>query len=316
MTTLYPWIEPLWQQWQPTLEQDKFSQAILLSAQAGMGIDQLVKLLAKTRLCKSSHDEPCGFCHSCDLFDAGTHPDFHKLAPIEVGKSISVDQIRQCQQWAQQSSQLSGVRVIWIDQADAMTESAANALLKSLEEPTESCSYVLSVEKVNQLLPTIISRCQQWSVAIPPHQQAKQWLLNEVGDKELDLALRLAGGSPLNARQLIDDKKVASYHKLEQALLQALEIKTLFAWHDAAKLLSDDYTQGLTWLWYLLTDAQKQLFGIESEGTLPGARRVGELTSSDKLYSQTNALVQLLKQFHDHSGLNRELLTLDWLMAF
>ncbi|WP_394243383.1 DNA polymerase III subunit delta' [Vibrio astriarenae] len=316
MTTLYPWLDGLWEQWQPALERGSFSQAVLLSAPNELGVDQLVELLAKTQLCKSSTTEPCGFCHSCDLFDAGTHPDFHTLRPVEAGKSISVDQVRQCQQWAQQSSQLSGTRVIWIENAEAMTESAANALLKSLEEPSASCCYVLTVAKVNQLLPTIISRCQQWVVSIPSHHVAQNWLASQGVKGEYDLALRLASGSPLLAMKLIDDDKISVYQNLESAFLEALQTKSIYSWNDVVKLMADDYERSLIWLWYLMTDAQKQQFSVASTTAMPGAVQLAERVDHQQLYLQTNELVALLKQFHNHSGLNRELLTLDWLMAF
>ncbi|MDR9826172.1 DNA polymerase III subunit delta' [Vibrio sp. FNV 38] len=320
MSTLYPWLVPLWQRWQPALQRDGFAQAILLSAQAGLGTGSLIELLAKTCLCKSGDTEPCGFCHSCDLFDAGTHPDFHILKPVETGKSISVDQVRQCQQWTQKSSQLSGRRVIWIENADSMTESAANALLKSLEEPTETCSYILSVEQTNQLLPTIISRCQQWKVTIPNHIEAVNWLNKQGYQSNVNLALRLANGSPLMAVDFINDKKPAFYHKLESAFIIGVEGQAIYAWGDVNKLIAEDYSASLDWLWYLLTDAQKLQFGItvntDDGQVLQGAQRLSQRIEPQKLHLQTNQLVALIKQFHHHSGLNRELLTLNWLMAF
>lgn len=316
MNTLYPWLKPLWQQWQPSLTQASFTQACLLSAASGLGASTLVEVLAKTLLCKSSNEEACGFCHSCDLFDAGTHPDFHQVAPPEPGKSISVEQIRQCQAWAQQASQLAGQRIIWIHHAQAMTESASNALLKSLEEPSATCSYVLTVEKGSQLLPTITSRCQQWHIVTPEFSQGLSWLKQQADSQLAPLALTLAGGAPLLAQQLITDKAVGDYQKLESSLVNALEQPMFGAWNEVAKVAASDYAMTLTWLWLLLADAQKAQLGLKADQQLPGAERVAKLVEQQLLYTQTHRLSTLIDQFNTHSGLNRELLLLEWLMAF
>lgn len=107
---------------------------------------------------------------------SGSHPDYHLVRPEKEGRTISVDQIRQCNRLAQESSQLSGYRLIVIEPAEAMNESAANALLKTLEEPAEKCVFVLLTSRINHLLPTIVSRCQQITVAEPSASLVAEWL--------------------------------------------------------------------------------------------------------------------------------------------
>ncbi|GAL04920.1 DNA polymerase III delta prime subunit [Photobacterium aphoticum] len=80
------------QNWQQLLEQGRLHHAILLVAPQGSGRDVLAKQLAQTVLCQNGVTEPCGMCHSCRLFAAGTHPDFHLLAPVQEGKSIGLMQ--------------------------------------------------------------------------------------------------------------------------------------------------------------------------------------------------------------------------------
>ncbi|NVK24596.1 MAG: hypothetical protein HWE10_06690 [Gammaproteobacteria bacterium] len=126
---------------------------------------QQSQLLAKTLLCSNKQQtsdgefvQPCQRCHSCELFDAGSHPDF---TLVEAEKtSIGVDEIRQTSTFLNKTSQLSGSQVVVLKQADLMTENASNALLKTLEEPTANSYLLLLTDKKRKLLPTILSRCQ------------------------------------------------------------------------------------------------------------------------------------------------------------
>ncbi len=164
---LYPWQQSLWQSWQLLLGQGRLHHAILLLAVRGSGREVLTQQLAQTVLCQNCDTEPCGVCHSCKLFAAKTHPDFHIIAPLQEGKQIGVDAIRQCNRWAVETSQLAGQRVIMIEHADALGEAAANALLKTLEEPPSGCQFILTAQSLDSLLPTVNSRCNKWRLATP-----------------------------------------------------------------------------------------------------------------------------------------------------
>ncbi|GAM61437.1 DNA polymerase III delta prime subunit [Vibrio ishigakensis] len=140
----YPWLKPTWGKLTQALEQDTLPSALLVSASQGMGAHEVIDSLAATLLCTNSSNEPCGFCHACSLVEAGTHPDLHQVSPLEGKSSISVDQIRDCNRYALESSQLNGLRIIVISPAERMTEAAMNALLKTLEQPPEQCVFILS----------------------------------------------------------------------------------------------------------------------------------------------------------------------------
>ncbi len=117
-------------------------------------------------MCVNYESEACGFRHSCELMKSGSHPDFHVIEPEKEGKSITVDQVQVSNRWAQQSSQLGGfLRVILLNWP--ANESASNALLKTLEEPASNCIFILSTRNSNRLMPTILSRCQQFNVVCP-----------------------------------------------------------------------------------------------------------------------------------------------------
>ncbi|OLQ90493.1 DNA polymerase III subunit delta' [Vibrio panuliri] len=314
MTSLYPWLTPLWQQWQAYLEAERFPNAALLIAKPGFGEEQLISLFSRTVMCSNYTSEPCGFCHSCQLMESSNHPDFHWVKPEKEGKAITVDQIRHCNRLAQESSQLSGYRVIVIQPADAMNESAANALLKTLETPSPSCLFLLVSSAASQLLPTITSRCQQWHISAPDAAELADWLATQTQQSVPSYAVHINGHSPLNTLRFIEEGEQQRYLEIERQLTDII-----CRGGDAVKLakeLSGDIEKSLQWVWYLLTDAQKAHFALLSSSAVPGAKALSEQIDYNLLYQQTQALQQLIEQLTEHTGLNRELLILDWLFKF
>ncbi|WP_114767405.1 DNA polymerase III subunit delta' [Vibrio rhodolitus] len=314
MAQLYPWLTPLWEQWQAHLEADRFPNAALLIAKPGFGEDQLVSQFSRAVMCSNFAAEPCGFCHSCQLMESNNHPDFHWIKPEKEGKAITVDQIRQCNRLAQESSQLAGYRVIVIQPADSMNESAANALLKTLETPSPSCLFLLVSSAASQLLPTITSRCQQWHISPPEAAELTTWLTEQTQKNVPSYAAHINGNAPLSTLKFIEDDEQKRYLAIEQQLVEIVS-----QGGDAIKLakdLSGDIEKSLLWLWYLLTDTQKVHFGLQLSSAVPGAQALAERIEYNLLYQQTQALQTLIEQLTQHTGLNRELLILDWLFKF
>lgn len=314
MSELYPWLAPLWQEWQSNLQADRFSNAALLIAEEGMGAQQLVDHFSRAVMCQNYPAEACGFCHGCQLMQSSSHPDFHLIKPEKQGKTITVEQIRQCNRLAQESSQLSGTRLFIIEPAEAMNESAANALLKTLEEPSSTCMFLLVTYRANALLPTITSRCQQWNLTPPSSQQVAQWLSTHTSADVPAYAAHLNGNAPLTALEFIEQDKISRYQALETSFISVCRNQG-----DAVKLakeLASDSQESLNWLWFLISDAQKVHFGLSLPSFTPGAQQVANLLSYQQLYLQTEALSKLAEQLRLHTGLNAELLILDWLFKF
>lgn len=199
---MYPWLATQWLQWQQRLERKRVPHAIIIQGPDGVGKAMLARCIAKSALCLAETGQPCDSCNACHWFDASTHPDWRLLAPDDEAKSkqIKVDQVRELIAWMSLSSQGSAHRVALIEPADGLNEAAANSLLKTLEEPPENSLLILVTSKPHRLPVTIRSRCQALSVQTPDHQPAKHWLEQEAqGDAEL--ALSLANGSPLIAKE-------------------------------------------------------------------------------------------------------------------
>jgi DNA polymerase-3 subunit delta' len=150
---------------------------------------------------------------------ANTHPDFMLLEPEETGKAIKIDQVRALSSFISKTSQQGGYKLAIIEPAEAMNGSAANALLKSLEEPAGN-TLLLLISHINSgVMATIRSRCQLQVMSAPFPEQGLQWLQPLIGDGNATELLALANGAPLAALGL------ASSDALEQrsSLIKGLE---------------------------------------------------------------------------------------------
>ncbi|MFC3022902.1 DNA polymerase III subunit delta' [Vibrio zhugei] len=308
-----PWLDAAWHDWQTRLKNNTFSHATLVHSQQDLGIYSLAEQFGQALMCTTSDSEPCGFCHGCSLMQSGNHPDYHVVRPEKEGKSITVEQIRACNRWAQASSQMSGYRLIIIEPADAMNESAANALLKTLEEPSSHCVFVLLTQHINHLLPTIISRCQVLAIAEPTAQVISQWLEQQIQQPIPDYAAHLNGNSPLQTQSFIESKGIEEYANIEAAFLRAAN-GDISAATECTRLLTASPRERLQWLWFLISDAQKVHFGIKQRECVPGATQLAEVLSYERLYRCGQDIIKLNEQLREFTGLNSELLIMDWLM--
>lgn len=148
-----------WQLLQNALQQNRLSHAYLLTGAADSKKTDFAKRFATFLLCEKKNQ--CGECHSCRWIQAGTHPDFTLIQPEEKNHSIKVDQIRALNEKSTRTSQQGGYQIVIISPADAMPIQAANALLKTLEEPAGKMIFFLIDEERHHLPATIVSRCQK-----------------------------------------------------------------------------------------------------------------------------------------------------------
>lgn len=315
MSSLYPWLTEAWLAWKSQLESSRFASSTLILAPEGCGAFQLVEKFAQALMCTTQSSEPCGFCHGCELMRSESHPDYHLIRPEKAGKSITVDQIRQANRLAQESSQLSGFRLVVIDPAEAMNESAANALLKTLEEPAEKCLFVLVTARTSQLLATVVSRCQKIVIPEPDPQAVGEWLAQECRESVPHYAAHIHGNAPLVTKEAILSGDIKDYAEIEQQFLSALQ-GDISALLSCSKALSAKPLTYLNWIWFLLTDAQKVVFGLNYSYFTPGSQAIAQNVDLTLLQQQTESLAKLIEQLRLFSGLNSELLIADWLLKF
>jgi len=143
----------------------KLSHAYLFIGPRQVGKHALAQATAQAILCAGA-PPPCGTCRACRLVKADRHPDVHLIAP-DSG-SIKIDAIREMQHAVSLSAVEGPYRVVVIDEFDLATTSAANALLKTLEEPPGMVILLLTATRLESLLPTIVSRCQVIALRFVP----------------------------------------------------------------------------------------------------------------------------------------------------
>lgn len=211
MKELYPWQQEAWQSLQGL--RTRLPNALLIKGAQGIGKMDMALSFAQSLLCEtpSASGMPCCQCDSCHWFEQGSHPDFRSVQPdalsniedIKEGgkkpsREISVDQIRALANFANLSAHRGGYRIVLVHPAESMNNNSANALLKTLEEPTEKLLFLLVTHKPQQLLPTILSRCLSLSINTPDRQAGIAWLKQQ-GVVNPENALAQSGFAPLQA---------------------------------------------------------------------------------------------------------------------
>ncbi|MDX1625407.1 MAG: DNA polymerase III subunit delta' [Wenzhouxiangellaceae bacterium] len=220
---ILPWLEPDCRRIEAAIDAERLGHAPLLLGSSGVGKRALAEWLARRLLCAEPGPEgACGRCKSCRLIESGTHPDFFRVGVLEDKTEILVDQVREFIESITLTPALGDRRVGLIDPADRLNENAANALLKTLEEPAGNVWIVLVTEREDRLPVTIRSRCQRLYVPVPDRRAALDWLSARHDDHdaaELDLALDLADGAPLLAHRWLEDEGLERGTAVRDALL-------------------------------------------------------------------------------------------------
>jgi len=142
-----PWHRQVWQALRARVANQTVPHAILLAGPAGIGKWPLATAFAASLLCERVGPDGahCGKCRGCTFFAAGSHPDYHLCIPLEDSRQIRIDQIRGLAQKSALTSSIGRYQVFLVSPADAMNPSAANAFLKTLEEPSPNSVIVLLI---------------------------------------------------------------------------------------------------------------------------------------------------------------------------
>lgn len=225
--SLQPWLIPTWEGLVARLLAQRFPHALMLAGPSGLGKRDLAAALMARMLCQMPRGDgfACELCRSCTLRRAGTHPDRVQISfgLRDDGKprtEITVDQIRALGARFASRPSFGGWQVVGIDPADAMNTAAANALLKTLEEPAANTALILVADDPARLPATIRSRCQRIELRPPEPAVARAWLMAQGADTTLtDEALMLADGNPGAALALIK----ADAPRMIDALIKDME---------------------------------------------------------------------------------------------
>jgi len=208
-------------------------QSWLFTGPPGSGRSHVALAFAAALLCDAGG---CGDCHSCHLANRGSHPDLEVIRT--EGLSLKIDEVREIIARASWEPSTSRFRVVVIEDAERLTESAANALLKAIEEPGVRTIWLLCSPTVEDVLPTIRSRCRQIALVTPSTAAVAALLVREesASDEIAKFAARASQGHIGRARFLV--KEPESRARRDEVIKLALELSDVAgAMAGAARLM-------------------------------------------------------------------------------
>ncbi|NVK43681.1 MAG: DNA polymerase III subunit delta' [Oceanospirillaceae bacterium] len=253
---VFPWLAERWQHVVALHSAARLPHALIISGTQGIGKQAFARALARYLLCQSpAQGQACGSCRSCVLFDSSGHPDLFHLQPEEPGKPIRVDQVRELTGFLHSTAQQGGYRLVVLEPAEAMNVAAANALLKTLEEPGRDTVLLLVTHRLGQVMPTIRSRCQRIDCHPPQTDEAVAWLASrlELEDEKARQLLAISLGSPIRALEYMQQDLMAVRRKFLAGLADILK-QQRSALEVAQQLAKEDLELLLGWLYGWLLD--------------------------------------------------------------
>ncbi len=307
---LYPWQVAQFQQLTKLCTDNRLPHALLFSGPAQVGKAHFTRHLVQYLLCRSPAGEACGECDTCLLVKAGSHPD-NRLITLTDSKQIRVEQIRDILGWENQTANQGGRMVCVLDPAETMNHQAANALLKSLEEPTPNTILILITHQATRLLPTIRSRCHKVNFPLPPTEVAVTWLKSRL-DQAPELLLEMAGGSPLKVINELDDTFLNNRQTLAEALLP-LSQGTASPLQLAAQLADENPVQLLEILYSLVADSlqhslTQSKLSIKNKDLHDILQKYSELAPLEQRFTLLDSITQAQNLLSSPSNANPRML--------
>ena len=318
-----PWLAEDWMRLDRARRDGRLAHGLLFSGPRGIGKRHLVELLARSMLCGAPTTDglACGRCADCALIAAESHPDLLRVGPDPEAKSeeIPVAAIRALVERGALTPSRAAWKVTLVDPADHLNAAAANALLKTLEEPPGAALIVLVTEQPGRLPATIRSRCRQIRIPTPSTADALAWLSGRIPEGTAALRLCLAHGGPLRALSELDEARLAQRRERIDGFLaiargQRDPLAEASAWNTLGPRLSLDWLAG--WLVDLArlgaSEHSTQLDNPDQRDALRVLARSLEPTSLHRLLQRV-LRARALVETRANSQLVLESLSIEWL---
>ena len=260
-----PWIAPHWNNLQSQVAADRLPHAMLWISPDGLGAKEFALFYLQWLMCSEPGSEgACGHCNHCNLFMAGTHPDFHHLTLLDKSKDIKIEQIRDLISKLVERPYQGGKRLVLVEPADRLNRSAANAFLKTLEEPGDDTFILLLTSRPEALGATIRSRCQAIHIQAPDEQQAFDYVQDKLPDDPAIArqAIKYAQNQPLTAVEMIESGSLQQRSDFISYLAASA------SGHLDPVALAGQYKQPAQvaeicdWLFSMMSDAERHASGL------------------------------------------------------
>lgn len=200
------------------------SHAWLFTGPPGSGRSVAARALAAALQCESSDTPGCGQCQQCHTVMSGSHPDV-TLMNAE-GVTISVEETRALVAESYETPASGRYRVIIVEDADRMSERTTNVLLKAIEEPPLSTVWLLCTPSLDDVLPTIRSRCRHVGLVVPPAQEVANFLVSQGADPDQARIAAYAAQSHIGrARGLLRD--AGAWEDRQAVLREAVNVRSV-----------------------------------------------------------------------------------------
>lgn len=289
-----------------SIENNKLSHAYIICGERYSGKEFIAKVFAQALMCESEENKPCGKCKNCIQAEASSNPDIIKVTH-EKPSIIGVDDIRENVNADILIKPYGGKRKIYIiNEAEKMNPQAQNALLKTLEEPPEYATIMLLTTNLEQLLPTIISRCVVLNMRPVADKEVKKYLMEyeHIVDYQADICVAFARGNLGKAKLLARNDEFDSIREEALHLMKHIKDMEIYELTQAVKRANEfkleinDYLD-LICVWYrdvlmfkATADANNLIFHEE----IQYIRKVADLTTYEKLQDIIDALEKAKKR--------------------
>lgn len=245
---LYPWLEPYFQQFVQSVQHGRAASSIIIAGVPGLGVNALALEIVKYYLCHNKQPQGyCGTCRSCQSFQSYSHPDL-KVAYVSSAeefklgldftsncsvlleyreqdsrRSMRVDTMRKVTEFLNESAGLGGGKAVIIAGADSMLDSAANAILKTFEEPLPNTLIVMISKSLESLIPTILSRASKMVIRDVEPELALQYILNPANQVP---KIALSAESEIDPDMTYDEKQELYQHLMAGEQAKCVGLKT------------------------------------------------------------------------------------------
>jgi len=312
-----PWLTPVFKHLLNNDQAGRLAHGLLFTGSAGLGKFRLATKISKYLLCTNKQvSGSCGECHSCNLFDAQNHLDFH-LLQSEDNKAIGIEQVRSLIDALNERPHLGDNKVVVIKDVQLLTTAAANALLKTLEEPQGNSYIILLARTHHQLMPTLYSRVQHTHIHTPSDDELLQWLAKQqisVSDKGV---LRQFQNCPLvllNYLYALQSGDASDERRdCVEGLFSLLNRPEMLL--DFSQFLAQNVESRLQLLFFMLHELHKIKLSVQPLNddavyhfALPQLQIWSEQISLKSLRYLCSEILKVRTQLVEHSGLKKELL--------